>query len=105
MGNDNENKKTISSWMSLKLRHTSDGCLHPKGGKEKYLLLDGTYDRPKGKQPFGLSWDKIQGLWVPSERIIDEDEDEDTKMIPIGLPTITTTKTRRYSYEEGCNVE
>ena len=89
---DNENKKTISSWMSLKLRHTSDGCLHPKGGKEKYLLLDGTYDRPKGKQPFGLSWNKIQGLWVPSERILNEDED--TKMTPIGL---STTKTKRFT--------
>merc|ERR1712238_145149 len=102
--NDNENKKTISSWMSLKLRHTSDGCLQ-KGGKEKYLLLlDGTYDRPKGKQPFGLSWNKIQGLWVPSERIINEDED--TKMTPIGLSTTTTTtKRRRYSYEEDYNVE
>ena len=30
------------------LRRTKDGCLLPKGGKERYLKVDGTYRRPDG---------------------------------------------------------
>jgi hypothetical protein len=33
-----------------RLRQTSDGCLHPKGGKEQYLMNNGTYDIPAGKR-------------------------------------------------------
>jgi hypothetical protein len=63
-------------------RRTSDGCLIPKGGKEKYLQEDGTYRIPDGARPSGLSWNKIRGLWAPPERLKEgvgsdrDDEDE-----------------------------
>jgi len=40
----------MSRTTERKLRRTSDGCLHPKGGKEQYLLDDGTYEIPAGKR-------------------------------------------------------
>lgn len=41
-------KNGLSRSTERERRRTSDGCLLPKGGKEKYLLDDGTYAVPKG---------------------------------------------------------
>ena len=54
---DGDDKKTTNNAVEKygqyrnaerELRRTKDGCLLPKGGKEKYLKDDGTYRRPDG---------------------------------------------------------
>jgi hypothetical protein len=74
--------KVFNRETERKRRRTSDGCLIPKGGKEKYLQEDGTYRKPDGARPANLAWNKIRGLWVPPEPLKEgvgndgDDEDE-----------------------------
>ena len=84
-GNNHLKKtKQLSREAERKLRRTNDGCLLPKDGAEQLLLEDGTYDKPRGKQPHGLIWDSIRGLWAPphllttkqNDSSAEEDEDE-----------------------------
>ena len=80
---DDTHYKVFNRETERALRLTSDGCLIPKGGKEKYLRADGYYKMPDGARPSGLSWNKIRGLWAPPERLNEgagsdgDDEDED----------------------------
>lgn len=42
----------------------SDGCILP--GKPPKVLPDGRFKRPVGRQPVGMLWDGLQGIWRPS---------------------------------------
>ena len=89
----------LSYWLERKSRRTQDGCLHPKGGKEKYLLEDGTYERPKGKVPVNLAWDKRRGLWVPLERLKNSNYNNDSSY---DLDESREAERKRRRTNDGC---
>lgn len=58
-------RKGDSAAEERKRRRTQDGCLRPH--REPILKEDGTFSKPKGRVPQGMTWDPIRGLYAPSD--------------------------------------
>jgi hypothetical protein len=63
-------------------RVTNDGCLVPKN--KPNMKVDGLYKRPRGRQPEGMDWDDIRGVWIP----LDSDEVNDGSVLPRNKPQL-----------------
>jgi hypothetical protein len=63
-------------------RVTNDGCLVPKN--KPNMKVDGLYKRPRGRQPEGMDWDDIRGVWIPLETA----EVNDGSVLPRNRPQL-----------------
>jgi hypothetical protein len=63
-------------------RVTNDGCLVPKN--KPNMKVDGLYKRPRGRQPEGMDWDDIRGVWIPLESA----EVNDGSVLPRNRPQL-----------------
>jgi hypothetical protein len=63
-------------------RVTNDGCLVPKN--KPNMKGDGLYKRPRGRQPEGMDWDDIRGVWIP----LDTAEVNDGSVLPRNRPQL-----------------
>ena len=63
-------------------RVTNDGCLVPKN--KPNMKVDGLYKRPRGRQPEGMDWDDIRGVWIP----LDTAEVNDGSVLPRNRPQL-----------------
>jgi hypothetical protein len=63
-------------------RVTNDGCLVPKN--KPNMKVNGLYKRPRGRQPEGMDWDDLRGVWIP----LDSDEVNDGSVLPRNRPQL-----------------
>lgn len=63
-------------------RVTNDGCLVPKN--KPNMKGDGLYKRPRGRQPEGMDWDDIRGVWIP----LSPTEGNDGSVLPRNRPQL-----------------
>jgi E3 ubiquitin-protein ligase RNF1/2 len=62
-GDKPKKKKRKNYYLKRSGRFDDDGTLVPKNSP--YQDPNGTFKRPRGRQPYAMDWDDIRGVWIP----------------------------------------